>query len=120
MEKQITLFQIDTCWADYLTRGADIRENIHLVVMANQSPLDEFHKRVGREYASLLARIDEQIIRTFCSAEITPDGIDLVKEGLRRPSSTWTYLINDNPFGDVLQRLFRGLVQKVVGSANTD
>ena len=36
------------------------------------------------------------------------------REGLRGGSSTWTYLINDNPFGDVLQRLFRGLMRKVV------
>jgi preprotein translocase subunit SecA len=120
VEKQITLFQIDACWADYLSRVADIRENIHLVVLANQSPLDEFHKRVGREYADMLERIDHQIVRTFRSAEITAAGIDLDKEGLRGPSSTWTYLINDNPFGDVLQRLFRGLVRKVVGDSAPD
>ena len=82
--------------------------------MANQSPLDEFHKRVGREYAELLVRIDRGIVRRFCAAEITSEGIDLDKEGLRGPSSTWTYMINDNPFGDVLQRLFRGLKRMVV------
>ncbi len=120
VEKRITLLQIDACWADYLTRVADIRENIHLVVLANQSPLDEFHKRVGREYAELLERIDHQIVRTFRSAEIGACGIDLDKEGLRGPSSTWTYMINDNPFGDVLQRLFRGLVRKVAEDSATD
>ncbi len=120
VEKQITLLQIDACWADYLTRVADIRENIHLVVLANQSPLDEFHKRAGREYADMLERIDVQIVRTFRSAEITSAGIDLDKEGLRGPSSTWTYLINDNPFGDVLQRLFRGLMRRVVENSAPD
>ena len=120
VEKQITLYSIDACWADYLTRVADIRENIHLVVLANQSPLEEFHKRVGREYADLLERIDRQIVRKFRSAEITAAGIDLDKEGLRGPSSTWTYLINDNPFGDVLQRLFRGLMRKVAGNSASD
>ena len=120
VEKQITLYSIDACWADYLTRVADIRENIHLVVLANQSPLEEFHQRVGREYADLLERIDRQIVRTFRSAEITTAGIDLDKEGLRGPSSTWTYLINDNPFGDVLQRLFRGLMRKVAGNSASD
>ena len=67
-----------------------------------------------------LERIDHQIVRTFRSAEITAAGIDLDKEGLRGPSSTWTYLINDNPFGDVLQRLFRGLVRKVVKDSAPD
>jgi preprotein translocase subunit SecA len=120
VEKQITLFGIDACWADYLTRVADIRESIHLVVLANQSPLDEFHKRVGGEYTDLLDRIDRQIVRTFRSAEVTAGGIDLDKEGLRGPSSTWTYMINDNPFGDVLQRLFRGLMRKVAGNSAPD
>ncbi len=87
------------------------------MVLANQSPLDEFHKQVGREYAEMLERIEEQVIGTFRSAEITAAGIDLDKEGLRGPSSTWTYMINDNPFGDVLQRLFKGLVRKVAGDS---
>lgn len=30
-------------------------------------------------------------------AEITPNGIDMGKEGLKAPSSTWTYLVNDSP-----------------------
>ena len=120
VEKQITLYAIDACWADYLTRVADIRENIHLVVLANQAPLEEFHKRVGREYGDLLERIESEIVRTFCCVEITAAGIDLDKEGLCGPSSTWTYLINDNPFGDVLQRLFRGLMRKVVGNSALD
>ena len=29
------------------------------------------------------------------------------KEGLKGPSSTWTYLINDHPFGDWFQRFCR-------------
>ncbi len=120
VEKQITLFQIDAGWADYLSLVSDIRENIHLVVLANQSPLDEFHKRAGREYAQMLVRIDDRILHSFCTAEITASGIDLDKEGLRGPSSTWTYLINDNPFGDVLQRLFRGLVRTVIGDSARD
>ena len=36
VEKQITLFHIDQCWAEYLVRVADIRENIHLVVARRQ------------------------------------------------------------------------------------
>lgn len=26
-----------------------------------------------------------------------PDGIDMEKEGLKTPSSTWTYLVDDSP-----------------------
>ena len=45
----------------------------------------------------LLDRIDSEIIRTFNVVEINEDGINLDKEGLRGPSSTWTYLIDENP-----------------------
>ena len=110
VERQITLFHLDQGWAEHLARVADIRENIHLVVLGgNYDPLDDFHKRVGREFADLLGRIDERIVQTFRAAEIGRDGVDLEKEGLIGPSSTWTYLINDHPLGDVLQRLLRGL-----------
>ena len=115
VEKQITLFHIDQCWAEYLVRVADIRENIHLMVLGgNYDPLDEFHKMVGREFAGLLRKIDERIVQTFCSVEITRKGINLEKEGLIGLSSTWTYLISDNPFGDVIQRLLRGLKRSLV------
>jgi hypothetical protein len=29
------------------------------------------------------------------------------KEGLKGPSSMWTYLINDHPFGDWFQRFYK-------------
>lgn len=66
-------------------------------MLANESPLGEFYRRIGLEYAEMLGRIDSPIVRTFRSAETTTSGIHLGKEGLRRPSSTWTYLIHDNP-----------------------
>ena len=53
VERQITLHHIDHGWAEYLARVADIRENIHLVVLANQDPLDEFHKAVGRGFVRM-------------------------------------------------------------------
>ncbi len=119
VEKQITLFHIDQGWAEYLARVADIRENIHLVVLGgNYDALDEFHKMVGHEFADLQTRIDGRIVQTFCSVEITPNGIDLEKEGLAGPASTWTYLINDNPAGDVIQRLLRGLKRSLVQHAS--
>lgn len=121
VEKQISLFHIDQCWAEYLARVADIRDNIHLVVLGGMyDPLDEFHKMVGREFGSLLDSIDERIVETFHAAEITDRGIDLAKAGLAGPSATWTYLVSDNPFGDVLQRLLRGLKRCLTAEAETE
>ena len=121
VERQISLFHIDQCWAEYLVRVADIRDNIHLVVLGGMyDPLDEFHKMLGREFGSLLETIDARIVQTFCSAEITEKGLDLAKEGLAGPSATWTYLISDNPFGDALQRLLRGLKRCLAAESGDD
>jgi preprotein translocase subunit SecA len=121
VEKQISLFHIDQCWAEYLARVADIRDNIHLVVLGGMyDPLDEFHKRAGREFAQVVETINERIVQTFCSAAITEKGIDLAKEGLAGPSATWTYMVSDNPFGDVLQRLMRGLKRCLAAEAEDD
>lgn len=108
IEKQITLFHIDQCWAEYLARIAHIREGIHLFSVSGQNPLDEFHKIIADAFQNLTQVINDKIIKTFKSAGITKDGIDMEKEGLKSPSSTWTYLINDNPFGDWSERFSKG------------
>ena len=36
-------------------------------------------------------------MNTLAHAKITKDGIDMEKEGLKAPTSTWTYLVNDRP-----------------------
>ncbi|MHC4646530.1 MAG: accessory Sec system translocase SecA2 [Planctomycetota bacterium] len=109
VEKQITLFYIDQCWAEYLAEAAHIREGIHLFSAGGFNPLDEFHKTTAGLFRDLLGRIDDEIVETFNRAEITEDGIDIEKEGLGGPSATWTYLISDNPFGDFMKGLRQGL-----------
>jgi preprotein translocase subunit SecA len=97
VEKQLTLFYINKCWAEYLTHIADIREGLHLVVIGKKDPLEAFLKSAIEAFDELVDRIDNEIIRTFKVVEINEHGIDMDKEGLKGPSSTWTYLIDDNP-----------------------
>lgn len=49
-------------------------------------------------------------MQTFLSVEITADGIDMEKEGLKGHSSMWTCLINDHPFGHWFERFYRTVV----------
>ena len=109
VERQITLFHIDRCWVDYLAQIDHIREGIHLFSAGGQNPLDEFHRIVADAFHTLMRRIDEEIVKTFNAVEINEEGIDMIREGLVRPTSTWTYLINDNPFGDFMKGLREGL-----------
>ena len=99
IEQQITLYAIDRCWTKHLAKIADIREGIHLTSVAGQSPIREFHKIVDQEFQQLEHKIDNTILQTFKSLPVTEKGIDLDEEGIRGPSSTWTYVITDNQFG---------------------
>ncbi len=112
-ERQITLCQIDRCWSDHLEHMAEIREGIHLVSIGGLNAFDEFNRQVNAAFRELSKRIDDEVLATLRTVQITADGVDLKKEGLLGPSSTWTYMINDNPTGDILQRLLRGLKRLV-------
>ena len=74
-----------------------IRESIHLVNLAGKIPIDEFNKTAVLAFEKLKSEIFEEIEKALSSLEITKDGIDMSRAGLRVPSSTWTYLINDRP-----------------------
>ena len=74
---------------------------------------DEFNRQVNAAFRELSTRIDDEVLSALRTVRITADGVDLAREGLLGPSSTWTYMINDNPTGDILQRLLRGLKRAV-------
>ncbi|MEO6792455.1 MAG: accessory Sec system translocase SecA2 [Mycobacterium sp.] len=96
----IMLYHLDRGWADHLAFLADIRESIHLRALGRQNPLDEFHRMALDAFASLAADAIEaaqQTLETSDSIEDEP-GIDLSK--LARPTSTWTYMVRDNPLSD--------------------
>ena len=96
----IMLYHLDRGWADHLAFLADIRESIHLRALGRQNPLDEFHRMALDAFASLAADAIEAAQQTFETSDTieTEPGIDLSK--LARPTSTWTYMVRDNPLAD--------------------
>lgn len=96
IEKQLTLFFINKHWAEHLDYVSYIRESIHLVVLGKKNPIDEFHRYAIQAFDNMLQAIENDIVNTFNTTEITKNGIDMAGAGLKGPSSTWTYLINDS------------------------
>jgi preprotein translocase subunit SecA len=100
IERRITLVTIDRWWSDHIAEMQAVRDEVHLVQLGGKDPFTEFYRTAGAGFEALLERIDETIVEIFERIEITADGVDWDREGLRGPSSTWTYLINDNIFGN--------------------
>jgi preprotein translocase subunit SecA len=96
----IMLYHLDRGWCEHLAYLADIRESIHLRALGRQNPLDEFHRMAVDAFASLAADAIEAAQQTFDTAASIEDepGVDLSK--LARPTSTWTYMVHDNPLND--------------------
>ena len=108
VEHLITLYHLDRAWRDHLAQVSALRDGIHLVGLGGLNPVDEFQKVARVSFDESLAELDSMIVETFTSVQIGPDGIDLDREGLRGPSSTWTYLVNDDSMSDHLANLLTG------------
>ncbi|HEX3780667.1 MAG TPA: accessory Sec system translocase SecA2 [Pseudonocardiaceae bacterium] len=94
----IALGHLDRCWADHLAYLAEIRETIHLHTLARADPLTEFHRIAIQAFDGMLTDTEDRTEETFSTAKITAEGVDLAEIGLQRPTTTWTYLVQDNPF----------------------
>jgi len=99
IEKRLALLITDRCWSDHLATVNRIRDGIHVVKFAGKDAVGEFFRETGQAFQGLRESIDREIVETFEKIEITPEGVDWEKEGLQGPSSTWTYLVSDDPFG---------------------
>ncbi|WP_090938653.1 accessory Sec system translocase SecA2 [Nonomuraea jiangxiensis] len=97
LARQIVLHAIDRCWTEHLAFLTDLREGIHLRALGRMSPIDEFHREAVAEYKSLLAEVERRSLESFEAPE--PD--------LQRPTATWTYLVQDNPFGTEWDRILK-------------
>jgi preprotein translocase subunit SecA len=116
--RQIVLYHLDRVWADHLAELAEIREGIHLRALGHSAnpfvmaldPLTEFHKEAVKLFARLFDKIEQASAETFQTAAITEAGVDLDAADLKRPTATWTYVVQDNPFGTDLDRALRRLI----------
>ncbi len=100
VEKYVILFYIDQVWSNFLERVIAIKEGIHLMRYGGVQPLDQYRNQVHNEFKTLIAIITKKSKSTYEDLELSLDDFDPKKEGLSRPSSTWAYLINDNPFSN--------------------
>jgi preprotein translocase subunit SecA len=107
-ERMVTILYIDRAWRDHLSLCADLREGIHLVRLGGQDPLDRFTKEAIQAFSHVDATIDEAVLAALSDVRIANGQIDLTGLGLKGPSSTWTYLVNDDPFRQQIGLMLMG------------
>ncbi len=99
LARRAALFHIDRLWAEHLAWLADLREGIHLVSLGRKEPLTEFQKEATDAFLDLERRIGEAVAGSVADLARRDGPIDLDAEGLKGPSSTWTYLVDDDQLG---------------------
>jgi preprotein translocase subunit SecA len=97
-EQRVTIFVLDRAWAEHLALIEDVREGIHLQRYAGREPIAEFHRQIVEAFGQLMDRVSDDAVGVFERLEVRNGVIDLAAAGVAGSSSTWTYLINDNPF----------------------
>jgi preprotein translocase subunit SecA len=107
--RAVWLFHIDDAWQTHLAVLGEIRDGIHLRALAGQSPADEFHKIALREFHTFFDDVDARSAAFVRSLSPRAVGADLDLLGLKRPSSTWTYMMTDDPIGGPADRFARTL-----------
>jgi preprotein translocase subunit SecA len=91
----------DKYWSGYLEAIADIRESIHLSRLGGKDPLTVFRKTTIEMFEKLQSDYEHELVNLLNEMYMKNGNVSLNEIGLRIPSATWTYLVNDNPYEDM-------------------
>ncbi|MEP7354278.1 MAG: DEAD/DEAH box helicase [Acidobacteriota bacterium] len=95
-ERRSLLLSIDDLWSEYLAIIQELRDGIAWRSWAGREPFLEFVHESDRIFTNLLDQMEE----LESSDDPLPD---------RERGATWTYVISDQPFGDLWERQVRGM-----------
>jgi preprotein translocase subunit SecA len=107
-ERKVMLFAIDRAWRDHLALVADVREGIHLVKLGGQDPLTRFTTEVTTAFRRMDTAIEADVRQLLQRLAVVDGRIDLEALGIRGPGSTWTYIVNDDPFQNQIGMMLTG------------
>lgn len=109
--QRLSLLWLDKLWSEHLEEVADLRDGIHLRRFGGMDPLFEFNKIAISLFDALLKNYEYNAIQSFNTIVSSDNMPDLNHIGLKRPTATWTYLVNDNPFEEKF-------ITQLIGTAN--
>jgi len=101
LERKWTLHLMDDLWADYLAAIAELRGGIHWVSWSGKDPLHTFLMEATSMFERLEQQLEQDLAEAFEREDFAPES-ELPASFDR--SSTWTYVINDHPWGTLQER----------------
>ncbi|MFC7329507.1 accessory Sec system translocase SecA2 [Marinactinospora rubrisoli] len=112
--KLITLYHLDRGWTDHNAFLADLREGIHLRFLGRRNPLDEFNRDAVPAFTGFLEEARARAAETFEALEPQDGRLDVEVAGVKRPHTTWTYMVHEHPFSTEFESVV-GRVKNVLG-----
>ena len=86
---------LDSFWSDHLQLVEEVQEGIGLERFAGRDPGLEYIHRVGDAFDRGWQEVREKLIEACRRFPQDPDALRAVSLGVSRPSSTWTYQVDD-------------------------
>lgn len=111
--RAVMLFELDAAWSDHLALLSEQRAAIHLRALGRQNPLDEFRRETIRAFEGFFDGVNDNALATLGALEVTDGSVDLEAAGIRRGSTTWTYVVDENPFGSQTDQIVKWLLKKM-------
>ncbi|TAJ46072.1 MAG: accessory Sec system translocase SecA2 [Herbiconiux sp.] len=108
--RELVLHHLDAEWSRHAAVLAAAREGIHLRSLARDDPLAVYDKIAYSEFEQFVPRVSAAVAEAVASARAA-GRVDAGLAALRRPSSTWTYMVVDDPFGSPERRLARRITR---------
>ncbi|WP_158861316.1 preprotein translocase subunit SecA [Lunatibacter salilacus] len=90
--REFILYQYDLHWAQHLDFVMQLRQGIYWERIGGQDPLRMFFEKTDIHFKQIMSSIDANL-KTMAADPQNLNALDL-----KKPSSTWTYVVNDNPF----------------------
>lgn len=119
-QRQLALYFINLCWAQYLASMEDARNGIHLMVVGGKSPIFEYNRLAIEYFDEMMNDIDNSVLKYMKICKITEEGIDMKGEGLTGASTTWTYVLDDSTSQfSRIPHLIKTISKAVKGQAST-
>ncbi|MBU3126356.1 hypothetical protein [Clostridium tagluense] len=95
------------CDITYVTaKVAGFDYGVKLSILQRKNPLQEFQLETASVFQNLQQEIQKRILQDFEALDLSNQGLISLKGRIKPPSSTWTYLVNDNSLIDPLSSLF--------------